>query len=100
MPVGLQKEENMAQVFLPELGEGIEKATVSYWYFEEGQEVKEGEDLVEVATDKATFNVPSPVSGVISEILVQEGDSAHPGEALAVIEESKVDESEVEEESI
>jgi pyruvate/2-oxoglutarate dehydrogenase complex dihydrolipoamide acyltransferase (E2) component len=78
----------MIQVYLPELGEGIEKATVSYWYFQEGQEVKQGEDLVEVATDKATFNVPAPAAGILREILVQEGESANLEEPLAVIEET------------
>lgn len=83
----------MVKVYLPELGEGIEKATVSYWYFQEGQEVKEGDDLVEVATDKATFNVPAPATGVLAEILVQEGDSANLGEPLAVIDDSGSTES-------
>lgn len=80
----------MVKVYLPELGEGIEKATVSYWYFQEGESVKEGEDLVEVATDKATFNVPSPTTGILSQILVQEGESVNLGEALAVIEENAI----------
>lgn len=81
----------MAMVYLPQLGEGIEKATISYWYFQEGQEVKEGEDLVEAATDKATFNVPSPVTGIVTEILVQEGESVNVGEPLASIEETQED---------
>ncbi len=77
----------MVKVYLPELGEGIEKATISYWYFQEGQEVKEGEDLVEAATDKATFNVPSPATGILSEVLAEEGASVNVGEVLATIEE-------------
>ena len=88
----------MTKVVLPELGEGIEKATISYWYFQEGQEVKAGEDLVEVATDKATFNIPAPTSGVLVEILVQEGDTTNLGEALAVIDESQAPEPEEPEE--
>lgn len=90
----------MTKVYLPELGEGIEKATVSFWYCKEGQEVKEGEDLVEVATDKATFNVPCPATGVLAEILVQEGDSVNLGEPLAVIEESAAEDGPAEDESI
>ena len=77
----------MAKVVLPELGEDIKKATVSYWYFKEGEQVKEKEDLVELATDKATFNLPSPCSGVLLEITVSEGETAHPGDILAVIQE-------------
>ena len=76
----------MARVVLPELGEGIEKATVSYWHFEVGQEVKEGDELVEMATDKAVFNVPSTTSGVLKEKLVQDGDEVKVGEGLAVVE--------------
>jgi len=69
------------------LGEGIRKATVSYWFFKDGQKVKEKEDLVELTTDKATFNLPSPCSGVISEIMYSEGDSVEVGQILAVINE-------------
>ncbi len=79
----------MVKVYLPQLGEGIEKATVSFWYFQEGQEIKEGDDLVELATDKATFNVPSPATGVVSEVLFEEGDSVNVGEVLANIEEAE-----------
>ena len=78
----------MIKVALPELGEGIEKATLSYWYFKEGEKVNEKDDLVELATDKATFNLPSPCSGIISEILFHEGDSANVGEILAIIDEA------------
>ncbi|MFZ5800103.1 MAG: biotin/lipoyl-containing protein [Candidatus Omnitrophota bacterium] len=90
----------MTNVYLPELGEGIERVTVSYWYFQEGQEVKEGEDLVEVATDKATFNVPCPVSGVLVEVLVAEGEVANLGEPLAVIDEAVSSEAETDEEQL
>ena len=77
----------MTKVILPELGEGITKATVSYWYFKEGEKVNEKEDLVELTTDKATFNLPSPASGILSEILFHEGDSVNVGEVLGMIDE-------------
>ena len=76
------------KVILPELGEGIEKAAVSYWYFKEGDKVNEKDDLVELATDKATFNLPSPSKGAISEIFFHEGDTVNTGEVLAVIDEN------------
>lgn len=78
----------MTRVILPELGEGIEKACVSYWYFKEGEKVNEKDDLVEFTTDKATFNLPSPCSGVLSEVIFHEGETVNIGEALAIIEES------------
>lgn len=77
----------MVKVVLPELGEGITKATVSYWFFKDGQKVNQNDDLVELTTDKSTFNLPSPCSGVISEIICPEGDSVGVGQILAVINE-------------
>ncbi len=88
----------MIKVYLPELGENISKATISYWYMEEGSAVIEGNDLVEVATDKATFNVPAPCSGTLIEIAAHEGDTVEPGEVLAVIEEDTVSSEEDKEE--
>jgi len=76
----------MTKVILPELGEGITKATVSYWYFKQGEKVNEKDDLVELTTDKATFNLPSPCSGMLSQIILSEGDTVHPGEVLGMIE--------------
>jgi len=76
----------MAEVLLPELGEGIEKATVSYWHFEIGQEVKEGDELVEMATDKAVFNVPSTTTGILKQKVAQEGDEVKVSDVLAIIE--------------
>ncbi len=76
----------MTKVVLPELGEGIEKATVSYWFFNEGDSVKEGDDLLECATDKATFNIPVPSSGVLRQIVAHEGDTISVGEIIAEIE--------------
>lgn len=75
----------MTDAKLPPLGEGIEKASVSYWHKSVGDIVKEGEDLVEMVTDKATFNVPSPVSGTIKEIIAGDGDEVRVGQTLARI---------------
>jgi pyruvate dehydrogenase E2 component (dihydrolipoamide acetyltransferase) len=79
----------MTNVVLPELGEGIDKATVSYWIVQKGQKVNEKDDLVEMATDKATFNVPSPCSGVVTQINCEEGKDVKVGEILAVIDETQ-----------
>ena len=77
----------MKKVFLPELGEGIDKATVTYWFVQEGEKVNEKDDLVELSTDKATFNLPSPCTGMLSQVLVHEGDTVNVGEVLGMIEE-------------
>ena len=76
----------MTEVKLPPIAEGIDKANVSYWHRMVGDEVKEGEDLVELVTDKATFNLPAPVSGIMKEILALEGDEVKVGQILARVE--------------
>lgn len=76
------------KVILPNLAEGVNEATVSYWHLQEGDEVKEGQDLVEMATDKATFNLPAPASGILGEIIAEEGSVVRVGEALATIQEA------------
>ncbi len=78
----------MIKVVLPELGEGIAKATVSYWFFKDGEVVKENDDLVELTTDKTTFNLPSPCNGTISEIMYKVGDTVNVGQILVVINEA------------
>lgn len=76
----------MTKIILPELGEGIKKATVSYWYFKVGERLKENDDLVELTTDKTSFNLPSPSSGVLSEITISEGKEVKVGDTLGLIE--------------
>ncbi len=76
----------MANVILPELGERIEKATVSYWYFKAGDKVNEKDDLVELATDKSTFNLPAPCSGTLTKVFFSEGDTVMVGQTLGVLE--------------
>ena len=71
---------------LPPLAEGVDKASISYWFKQPGDIVNKGEDLVELVTDKATFNMPSPEAGKIKELLVSEGDSANVGQTIATIE--------------
>ena len=73
-------------VVLPELGEDIEKATVACWHHRIGDAVKEDDDLVELVTDKASFNVSAGAGGVLKKILVAEGEEAKIGQPLAVIE--------------
>lgn len=76
----------MVRVMVPDMGEGVEKATVSYWYFKEGDAVEKDADLVELATDKAAVNVSSPAQGVLKQVLMQEGTEVKPGDLLGIIE--------------
>lgn len=77
----------MTKIVLPELSEGVQKATVSYWYFKIGEKVNEKDDLVELTTDKATFNLPSPAQGTLVEIIFLEGSTVNVGAVLGIIEE-------------
>ncbi len=72
---------------LPSLGEdGPDEATVAYWLVEEGDQVNQGDDLVELTTDKASFSVPTPKTGTVTEILAQEGDDVSVGDVLCIVE--------------
>ena len=75
----------MTDVKLPPLAEGVVKANISYWHKSAGQDVKKGEDIVELVTDKATFNMPSPASGTLREVLANEGDEVMVGQVIARI---------------
>ena len=76
-------------VVLPEIGEDVNEAVVSFWHCDQGGKVDEGDDLIEMVTDKATFNVPAPASGILTEIMFKEGETVKVGETIAIIEEEK-----------
>lgn len=76
----------MNKIKLPELGENIKKATVAYWHCHVGDVVRQDDDIAEVVTDKATFNIPAGTGGRIKEICVQVGEDVAVGAALAVLE--------------
>ncbi|MFZ5646696.1 MAG: biotin/lipoyl-containing protein, partial [Bacillota bacterium] len=65
----------------------VESCTVSFWQVSEGDHVEEGDDLVEMQTSKAAFNVPSPCAGTVTEILVSEGDEVKVGDPICIIVE-------------
>jgi 2-oxoglutarate dehydrogenase E2 component (dihydrolipoamide succinyltransferase) len=75
-------------VIMPQLGETVAEGVVTKWHKKVGDAVKADEMLFDVETDKVSTEIPAPVSGVIAEILVQEGVTAKVGAPLAVIKES------------
>ena len=78
----------MAQTFkLPDLGEGLTEGEVGRWLVAEGDEIGEDDPLVEVRTDKATVEIPSPYAGTVLRIVVAEGEIAPVGAVLVVIGE-------------
>src|SRR5665213_1927694 len=70
---------------MPQLGETVTEGTIVRWLKKVGDEVKQDEPLFEVSTDKVDSEVPSPVAGVLTEILVQEGATVDVGARLATI---------------
>jgi pyruvate dehydrogenase E2 component (dihydrolipoamide acetyltransferase) len=75
----------MADITMPQLGETVTEGTITKWFKAVGDSVAEDEPLFEVSTDKVDSEVPSPVSGTLQEIKVQEGDTVDVGVVLAVI---------------
>lgn len=76
----------MAYAFkLPDLGEGLSEGEIARWLVAEGQEIAEDDPLVEIATDKTTVEIPSPAGGVVTRILVAEGEVVPVGTVLVVI---------------
>jgi pyruvate dehydrogenase E2 component (dihydrolipoyllysine-residue acetyltransferase) len=75
----------MAEITMPQLGETVTEGTITRWAKKVGDSVKEDEILFEVSTDKVDSEVPSPVSGTITEIKVQEGETVPVGAVLAVV---------------
>jgi len=75
------------QVKLPSLGDDAgDKATVTFFFRGVGEEIKKGDDFVEMFTEKTAFTVPSPVAGKILSIEVGENDVVKVGDVLAVID--------------
>ena len=72
-------------VEMPALGESVTEGTVSSWYKAVGEHVEADEPLVSVATDKVDTDVPSPVSGVVEQILVPEDETVDVGTVIAII---------------
>ena len=75
----------LVNVVLPRMGEAVEEATITRWFTVPGQEVKEDEILVEVATDKVDSEIPSPVTGKVVSLNFKEDDVVKVGEVMAVI---------------
>ncbi len=75
-------------IIMPQLGETVTEGVVTRWYKKVGDPIRADETLFDVETDKVSTEIPSPVAGVVSEILVSEGVTAKVGVRLAVIRES------------
>ena len=76
----------LEKIILPELGQDIDSATVACWHCSEGDVVSKEDDLLEVVTDKASFNVPSTASGRIKKVLFDRGEDVKVGETIDLID--------------
>ncbi|MDP2620128.1 MAG: 2-oxoglutarate dehydrogenase complex dihydrolipoyllysine-residue succinyltransferase [Hyphomicrobiales bacterium] len=78
------------EIRVPTLGESVSEATVGQWFRKKGEAIRADEPLVEIETDKVTVEVPAPVSGTVSEILVGDGETVEVGALLGAIAEGEV----------
>jgi 2-oxoisovalerate dehydrogenase E2 component (dihydrolipoyl transacylase) len=78
----------VAKVTMPQLGESVAEGTIGKWLKQPGDHVAKYEPLLEVITDKVNAEVPSPVEGILKEILVEEGATVPNNAEIAVIEEA------------
>ncbi len=72
-------------VVMPQMGVSVSEGTITRWNKQVGDQIEADETLLEISTDKVDTEVPSPASGVVSEILVQEGETVNVGTVLARI---------------
>ena len=77
------------KILVPELGESITEATLAKWLKNKGDTINADEPVVELETEKVNLEVPSPITGVVSEINFKNGDTVEVGAVLGTISESK-----------
>ena len=73
---------------VPNLGENISESNIIAIHLEKGKEIQKDDIILELETDKATLEIPSPDCGIVKEILVKVGDSIKQGQVVAILEES------------
>jgi 2-oxoglutarate dehydrogenase E1 component len=89
-PEGPASRTEVVEVPLPALGESVTEGVVGTWRKQVGDQVAAGETLVEIQTDKVDAELPAPVGGTVTEILVPEGESVSVGTVLALIQPGSV----------
>lgn len=81
------KGGDTVEATVPQMGESVTEGTIGSWLVKVGDTVEIDQALVEIETDKVAVEVPSPVAGKVAELLVGEGDTVSPGDAVAKIAE-------------
>jgi pyruvate dehydrogenase E2 component (dihydrolipoamide acetyltransferase) len=77
--------ETAIDVVMPQMGVSVAEGTITKWLKSEGEAIQADEPLLEISTDKVDTEVPSPGTGIVQQILVQEGETVDVGTKLAVI---------------
>src|SRR5438552_53481 len=77
--------ETAVDVVMPQMGVSVSEGTITKWLKREGEQIEADEPLLEISTDKVDTEVPSPASGTVTQILVQEGETVAVGTKLAQI---------------
>src|SRR5437764_11130779 len=77
--------ETAVDVVMPQMGVSVSEGTITRWLKKEGEQIEADEPLLEISTDKVDTEVPSPASGVLTQILVQEGATVDVGTKLGQI---------------
>ena len=73
------------EIRMPKYGMSMLEGEVVTWFFTEGDQVNEGDEILEIQENKAVHTITSKYSGILQKILVNEGESAPVGEVLAII---------------
>ena len=77
------------EITVPSVGESISEVFIGEWYVEEGGYVAADDNVVGLETDKATFDVPAPIGGIVSRVLKEAGDTAEVGDVIGYLQEAE-----------
>mgnify|MGYP002623919133 FL=1 len=78
---------------IPSVGESVTEVYIGEWRKSSGDHVEKDEEVVEIESEKATFDIPAPAAGVLAKIVKQNGETAQVGDVIALIEEGEADET-------
>ena len=79
----------MIDVLAKGLGKGVDEAVIKTWFFQEGEHVTEGDDLVELATEDSTVTIPVPANGILAEVFFDVGETVQRDEVICVVDDAK-----------
>ena len=88
----------MVEVILEGLPKHVEEGTIQTWFFEEGDAINEGDDIVELTTEEGTVMIQSPQTGILTEVYYDEGEVVAKGEVLCTIDSDEDKDEDDEEE--